>query len=380
MKVLHFIPTLSKYDGGPTQAMIGLCRALQKEMDLEIVTTDVGFDMAHKKLLFSRLPNVIIRTFPFVGSHTHLFSIPLIAWLNKNINRYNLLHIHALMHPLSTFVSRVAYYKKIPYIVRPLGTLSEYTLKHRNRFIKNLYLRVFERGTLEKATFIHFTTKKEADEANRLKYKAHFKIIPHPFEIEEETKRTSRRNNNTCPNLLFMSRLDPVKGLEILLSSLALLKKKLNIDFRLFIAGFGKSYYQERLKNLAESLEIQENVSFLGFVEGKKKIDLWKSSDIFILPSFHENFSMATVEAMSYNLPVIISDNVGLCDYIRTYNAGIVSRCNVQEIGQALMRLIKDDSLRLTLGKNGERLVKELFSPQLIRDQLIDMYERALRV
>ena len=102
-------------------------------------------------------------------------------------------------------------------------------------------------------------------------------------------------------------------------------------------------------------------------------------SEIFVLPSYSENFGIAIVEAMAQGLPVVVSDRVNIWREIDDAAAGLVIRCDAAELTRALSRLLDDSELRASMGKGGRRLVERSFTWPIATEQMINLYERILK-
>jgi glycosyltransferase involved in cell wall biosynthesis len=98
---------------------------------------------------------------------------------------------------------------------------------------------------------------------------------------------------------------------------------------------------------------------------------------VFCLPSDQESFSLATVEAMTAGLPVVISDQVNICHEIHSARAGLVVPRQSEAVCSALFKLLADDHLRKQMGENGRRLVEEQYDWNTIVGSVIDLYQQA---
>ncbi|MBI4245038.1 MAG: glycosyltransferase [Planctomycetes bacterium] len=176
--------------------------------------------------------------------------------------------------------------------------------------------------------------------------------------------------------IIFMSRLDPKKGLDLLVDSIAILKKK-RTDFKLLIVGNGISSYENSIKNRAKYLGIDKYIEWKGFLNLERWEHL-KRSDLFVLPSYSENFGIAVVEAMSVGLPVVISDKVGISTEIRSYNAGVVVKCDPAELAFAIDSCLGSPALRSALSESALKLVLEHFDWKKITPRLINAYKAVL--
>jgi glycosyltransferase involved in cell wall biosynthesis len=174
MKILHVIPSVSPLRGGPSKSVLGMVKALnQLGHEAEILTTnDHGLDLLDVPLnSLIDWEGVPVRFFnrfsPNISSiREYSFSAPLLQWLWRNINSYDLLHVHAIFSAPSTMAMVIARMKKVPYLIRPPGQLCEWALGHRG-WKKQIYLNLIERSNLNHSQRIHFVSFKEQSEAAR---------------------------------------------------------------------------------------------------------------------------------------------------------------------------------------------------------------------
>jgi glycosyltransferase involved in cell wall biosynthesis len=173
--------------------------------------------------------------------------------------------------------------------------------------------------------------------------------------------------------VLFLSRLHYKKRPDLLLMALHRLVEQ-NYDFHLIIAGSGEAEYETELKNLAASLGITQQISFAGFVIGEDKDLLLQGSDMFVLPSFSENFGIAVAEAMAAGLPVIITPGIQIAPEVAAAEAGLVVEGEVEPLAQAIAQLLQSPNQRQQLAENGKHLVKHQYSWSAIAQQLTSVY------
>ncbi len=145
------------------------------------------------------------------------------------------------------------------------------------------------------------------------------KVLPHNNKVFDGTL-----------NLIFLSRIHPKKGIELLLDDLALV----DFPFSLTIVGEGEEVYVESLKMKVESLGLSQNIKWEGSVFGDEKYELMASHDAFVLPSYNENFANVIIESIAVGTPVLISDKVGLKDYVLNNNFGLVFK--LEELKECL--------------------------------------------
>lgn len=382
MRVLHILPSLTSSSGGPVQVVTQLCQELKKEgIEVAIATTGTG---EHKNQIISNtLPTYyFVRRFtPFLPKE-FAFSPALRNWLSKHIIEFDLLHIHYLFTYPSTIAAHYASKHKIPYILRPAGMLSPRCLK-KSVFKKQLYTLFFEKRNLKNAAAIHFTSEEEMNTARNLKLNNQCALVPNGLNLEkfknmEFLKGVFRKQHpqvNGKKIILFLSRIHPIKGLDLLIPALKILSQKRS-DFVFVLAGSGPKNYERRVKRALASSGLTGLTIFTGFLEDEMKFALLADADVFVLPSYHESFGMAVAEAMAAGLAVIISNKVNIYKLIEDYKAGIVTELNRQEIASMLDRLLSNERLRLEMGANGRRLVEDNFDVKKTAKQMLKIYNQ----
>jgi glycosyltransferase involved in cell wall biosynthesis len=379
-KILHVIPSVGPLRGGPSEMVRGLARRLACEgIETHVATTDDngpetldvprGVPVAEDGVTYWYFPR---------QTRFYTFSWPLGAWLKQHVSEFDVLHIHALFSfatlPAAFWASRY----NVPYIVRPLGTLSEWGMKNRRPWLKGLSFRLLERRILEHAALVHYTSDQERVEAEKLNLTASSAVIPNGLSDSTRTCATGQFRE-ARPMLkgrrliLFLSRLDPKKGLDLLLRAFARIRRNMP-DIALVLAGEGDPEFVTALKNEAASLGIASDVHWPGFLTGTEKEAALADADLYVLPSYSENFGIAVVEAMAAGLPVIVSDQVGIHPEIARARAGLVVSCDVGELADGMTRLLDNPLLRRAMAVEGRSLVHYSYSATAVTRKLIDVY------
>jgi glycosyltransferase involved in cell wall biosynthesis len=382
-KVLHVIPSVSPFRGGPT----GMVRALAARLVLNGVETHVATtnDNGAEKLdVICGVPHLQEDgvTYWYFPRQTRLYTVswPLCTWLKNRVADYDVVHIHALFSFASAPTAYWAHRRGVPYIVRPLGTLSLWGMRNRRRWLKKLSYRVIESRILRHASLVHYTSEQEQREAESLGITTSAQVIPNA--VAGVLRRgTFGAFRDRYPQLrgreiiLFLSRLDAKKGLDILLDAFAIVCRERPEAF-LVIAGDGESAFVQRLKADATALGLENAVMWPGFLSGVDKEAAFAESAMFVLPSYSENFGIAVGEAMAAGLPVVVSDQVGIHVDIARAAAGVVVRCDVTELAHAMLRLLGDAHLRASLSRNGMQLVSSRYSQDAVTANVVDLYNR----
>jgi glycosyltransferase involved in cell wall biosynthesis len=174
--------------------------------------------------------------------------------------------------------------------------------------------------------------------------------------------------------LLFLSRFHPKKGLDLLLPAFAQVQKEVP-DSVLLMAGDGEPTYVTQLKKQAHSLGIADKIVWMGFLEGREKLETMNAADIFVLPSYSENFGIAAVEAMAAGLPVVVSDQVGIHHEVERATAGKITSCCIEDLATSMKELLINSQTRLYMSMHAKQLVKNSFSKDIMADRLIKLYQ-----
>jgi glycosyltransferase involved in cell wall biosynthesis len=313
----------------------------------------------------------------------YTFSWPMSLWLSRHVDDFDLVHIHALFSYATLPAAFFAYRHDVPYVVRPLGTLNEWGMQNRRPWLKRLSFRLLESRVIQRAAVVHYTSDQERTEAEKLHVSGHAAVIPNAVP-DSRARRTTGAFRAGHPWLrgrrivLFLSRLDRKKGLDLLLQGFVRSRRH-SPEAALVIAGDGQPEYVAALKRQAESLGIAGDVLWTGFLEGENKDAAMADADVFVLPSYSENFGIAVAEAMAAGLPVIVTDQVGIYRDVAEARAGLVVRCDAGELSQALVRLLCDSTLRTSMGRNAKRLATAKYSQSAVTGKIIDVYNGIVR-
>src|ERR1043166_7160491 len=388
MKVLHVIPSVGPLRGGPSEILRTITSSLASAgVKVEVVTTDDNgkgrLNIPFTEAIFEE--GVTYRYFPR-QSRFYTFSLPLTVWLARHVRDFDLVHIHALFSYVPLAAAYWAKRANVPYIIRPLGVLNRWGMRYRHPWLKKISYRLIERKILNRAAAIHYTSEPERSEAEELGVNQNSVIIPNPVNtnISLEFIRARRGQFRALfPQLskrlviLFLSRLDPKKGLDILLQSFAPVRARFPAAV-LVVAGSGEPAFTARLKQIAAGLGIESDIFWAGFLSGEEKWAALTDADIFVLPSYSENFGVAVVESMACGLPVVISDQVAIHREISKAQAGLVVPCDVEELTIALTTLLQDSELRARTGNNARQLARTAFSAEATRTPLLALYDDIL--
>jgi glycosyltransferase involved in cell wall biosynthesis len=320
--------------------------------------------------------------FAHQGPPMYAFSCGLTRWLHQNVRHFDVVHAHSVFSYCTSAGSFYARKYGVPYIVAPEGTLDWYPLK-KSAFRKRIYLALIERRLLQGAAALDFKSAFEQKSADILGLPAPWVVIPigvSQTEIVSTELVTAFRKKYRLDGrftFLSLSRLDPIKGLELVIEALAKLRDQNH--FRLLIAGSGDKAYEKTLRALVDARGLQSVVDFVGLLQGQDKEAALASADAFVLSSYHENFGVAVAEALQAGLPVLVSDRVGLSSLVYQSGSGLVTECSPDQIASGLLRMSEDEALRRKMGENGRQVAKQQLDWNTIAKQIIAVYNDVTR-
>lgn len=326
---------------------------------------------------------IYFRCSPF---RRYKFSTALLSWLWTNAHHYDIAHIHALFSPVSTAAATVCRWRNLPYIMRPLGTLDPADLNKKKQ-IKKVYASLFERPNLAGAAAIHFTSDLESKISERFGVETPDMVVPLGVDLPDLPERSASQSAireqfnipDERPIVLFMSRIDPKKGFDLLLPALERLYNN-GVSFHFFLCGANPQDrdYENSIREQIDSSNWSKYATLSGFVSGELKAKILSAADVFVLPSYYENFGIAVAEAMAAKIPVVISDQVHIWPAIEQSESGWVVKTEVDDLALALEKALASGEERSRRGENAQRCAQEKYSWDAIAKRLVGEYRKLI--
>jgi glycosyltransferase involved in cell wall biosynthesis len=384
LKVLHVIPALSPKYGGPSHALIPLCHALlARGVEVQIASTDaepgghIGAEL-HSPTTYEGVPAIFFRR---DWSEAFKYSRSLTNWLSDNVTNFDLVHIHGVFSHSCVSAARACQRNGVPYLIRPLGNLDPWSLRQKPAR-KKLFLTLASYQMLRGAAAVQYTSITEKELSENALNLNHGVVIP--LGVELSKVETASFNGNALsvrdrrPYVLVLSRLQPTKGIDVLIDAfVSLLKDESFRKWQLVIAGDGPPKYVASLRRKIEASNNRESILLAGWLDGKAKADALGHASLLVLPSYHENFGLCVVEAMSCGVPVLVSPHVGLATEIETNGCGWVSKVDVVTLRNTIAKGLGDDEERRRRGEAGRKLARK-YDWQNVAQKLAQLYESIL--
>lgn len=361
MKIIHYIPSIDRTSGGTTTYLQLLAKELGKLTELHIVS--------HGSANPVKLENCQIH---FIASWKHFVEMER-QWqyLLYDI-KPDIVHINCCWMPQCALTQKWAQQSGYKVVLTPHGMLEPWIMKRHYWTKKVPALLLYQKAAVKNADCLHATAESEKENLLKLGYNSRIAIIPNGIDVESiDIKQNWKRNKQ----ILFLSRIHVKKGIEFLLEAVAVLKNQLN-GYMVNIAGEGDAAYIEQLKRKVQALSINDMVRFCGGIYGEQKWKLFKEADLFVLPTYSENFGIVVAEALASGTPVITTKGTPWQD-LEIYHCGWWTEVGTHSTVEALKKFLYMNETELeTMGKNGRKLVEEKYSTKGMVKAMINLYTK----
>lgn len=358
MKIIHFIASIDQSAGGTTAYMRLLTRELQKTMKLVVVTgrSKTPVELPGVRILFFSLNCVSLLSLKSQFSQI----------LKKE--KPDLVHINGIWTPQNWLFQKAANQLGIKVVLSPHGMLESYIL-NRHPLKKKIAMLLYQDKAIRKANYLHVTAQMELNQIHRLGYKVPAFVIPNGIDLSEVKQKESLRDS--IKDILFLSRVHPKKGIEILIEAVSLLP---NVSFKVIVAGEGEPDYVEHLKQMTRDKGVDSMFSFTGGIYGDRKWELYQQADLFVLPTYSENFGIVVAEALATGIPVITTTGTPWHE-LETEHCGWWIELSVENLAKAIREALTAGPDKLqAMGLRGQKLVKEKYDIGAVAKEMVDLY------
>jgi glycosyltransferase involved in cell wall biosynthesis len=388
MKVLHLIPYMHASAGGPPVVVEQWCQELVRNGCFpEILTTD-SFAPDGDTAWLSKLREVCpVRITRLRGPAGFGYSSEMKALLGSTVRNFDLVHVHNLWSYENRIASVVCPRYRVPFVVSPHGMLDPHSLS-RKAWKKRLYGRIVEWPGLRRAQGLFFTHAEE-ERLARLSCPGLPRgyVVPLGAESPPDVSRERLKAGflNQYPmgrdrkRIVFLSRLHPKKGIDLLLPALRQVIAR-DPHVMLFLVGPGDPGYLNRVKQQIAGLNIEHHVLLTGPLSGVDKWAALAAADVYVLPSYQENFAIALVEALRMGTPAICSQRVNLWNELLQQRAVAVCDLTADSVAATLLPILADSQSADEMGQRARRYAETHFTWQISGDRLREAYHEILRL
>jgi glycosyltransferase involved in cell wall biosynthesis len=299
--------------------------------------------------------------------HSH-YSPALSMALRREARSFDVIHIHAWWNLVSLFSCIIALKRKVPVLLSPRGTLSPYSFKNKSIGVKWVIHQLF--GT---QCHIHVTSLREKEAIEQLIHPKSITVLPNFVKLSDKAVSPAIKPSPVF-RLLFFSRIEEKKGLDILINALPMLK----FPYTLTIAGNGNENYIAFLKTLAADKGVADKITWTGF-HNEDKFDLLQNHDLFVLPSYDENFGNTVIESLSVGTPVLISEQVGLADYVTQNKLGWLCLTSPESVSCSINNIAQNNVAELNrIRQEAPAVIGNDFNDDNLVKRYISLYNKLI--
>jgi glycosyltransferase involved in cell wall biosynthesis len=384
VRILHVIPGVALTSGGPRN-LVGLVECLARHgVDTTLLTTNLGATTPAEVLLGSAGgasgANHDVHNVWALGGRYGL-APSMARTLSRTIGTYDLVHIHWLYNFSCIAAARAALASGVPYVIQPHGSLDPH-LRKKNQLVKQVYMATVGRPLLRKAAAVVFDTPEEGQLASYAPRRPEW-TLPTGLAREDFDPLPPRGRFRaafpavTGPFLLFIGRLSAQKGLDLLLGAFEQLRRS-RPDLQLVVVGPDFRGYEAQVRQMAAQLEVADRVVFTGVISHELKLAAFVDAELFVLPSYAENFGTVIIEAVMCGLPAVISDGVNTHRELESAGIATVVRRSVDSVVAGIESVLRDASARQRLAAAGPAFVNTRYTWDAIVPGVIARYEAVI--
>ena len=405
MKLLCVIPSYwpAFQYGGPIASVHALNKAMAREgILISVFTTNVGLDGQVTVNAETDVEGVPVTYFSFnpyleiFGGTGLQFSWLITESLKKNLPLFDAAYIVSVWNYPSMMAAYYCRKYRKPYVLSPRGLLYPETFNKKS-WKKWPYYYLAAKRALQEAAAIHYTTEDEAEKTHAyLGLENRALVIPNGIDLSEfrdipKNAELEKRYPSLAGKkvILFLGRISWKKGLDILVRAYARLLEERD-DLHLLIVGQDQEGFGAKVKSWLEHYGIKyveadrgcpadlsraaaAKVTFTGMLVGREKLEAYAGSDLFVLPSYSENFGMTILEAMACGTPLVISNCVGIWREVEKNRAGLVVETDAESLREGIGRLLDHPELRQKSIENGKQMLTDYQSERVAQKMIREL-------
>jgi len=378
VRVVHVCVAIDQFLGGAISACVGtacLLNTIPNGLRNELLSFgNSQVSLSRSAHLFAKLTSAQVEVNLSSSHIPNKYGLGFNASLLKQFSQIRTADV-VIFHQIYTLGSLLGslftFYLRKPFIVVPHGTLTNY-----HQSIRKLRKIVYKPLTfilLNKCSSIVVTSEQESRELfPSLQLKSHIIGFGKQVELKQ------RLRYGEIKNFLFVGRITPKKNLPLLIEAFIKIARE-RPELSLEIVGGGdENIVQECMQIIDKNPTHSKQISFHGWLSGENLASAYRRADCFVMPSQEENFSLVCMEALNFGIPCIVSEQVGISDVIRKYNAGLVMKTTTVESLAMNMRNMTESNL-LLLSDNAKLACKNEFDDNKIANQWRQVIEEAIK-
>ena len=380
MNITFLTPSVSRTLGGIYEAERHLALSLAESTPTDVHV--VGLEDEHTQNDVPEWTPLKPQVLPVRGPTAFGYSPNMASVLEES--RADLVHLHALWMYTSVASHNWSEATNRPHIVSPHGMLDSWAVRN-SRWKKRIAGWLYENRNLRTARCIHALNVKEYEAIREYGLDTPICIVPNgirlPRKPPPEHPPWGSKISDDNDVLLFLGRIHPKKGLDVLVEAWDALSNQtsfLTSDWTVGIVGWDDGGHTEQLQREIHERGLEDDLVLLGPMFGNEKHAAFSHASAFILPSFSEGLPMAILEAWSYGLPVLMTSACNLAEGFETRAAFPIDP-NAEVLQRQLEEFLSLPSDKhVEMGRNGRKLVEKRFTWPQIAEQMYEVYRWAI--
>ena len=365
----HVTPSVSRLGGGLFESVRHVSQHLAVERNVELSVIGLSDERASDDL--PRWAPLDVERCRVVGPQFFGYS-PELAQALSNSNA-DVIHLHGLWKYPSVAVSRWSHRTGKPHVISPRGMLEPWAVQQ-SRFRKRVALALYERRNLASAACIHATSTQEAESIRRIGFKNPVAVIPNGVLLPGEAL-TNAVSSSQVERALFLSRLHPKKGLlDLVMAWNAVRPAGWGLD----IVGPDEGGHRAEVEAAVKKHGLTNNIHFHDEAHGEAKDQFYREADLFVLPSYSENFGLVIAEALAHGVPVITTRATPWSE-LEEHRCGWWIETGAGPLTSTLKEVtaLPIEQLR-EMGQRGRTLMRERYSWERVAKHMLEVYHWVL--
>lgn len=373
-RILNVNPSIDlQIGGGTAERTFQMSRFLAQQENIQctVLTLDIDTSAGRMQAL---LPARIV-ALPYLWKR---FYLPRAGWrtIHRLVADADVIHLMGHWSVLNYLVYVVARRAGKPYVVCPAGALPIFG---RSAVLKRLYNFFAGRSIIQNATAWIAVTASELPHFEQYGV-ASTKVLVVPngvneadFPLSDQQVFLKKHRLPDAPIVLFMGRLNPIKGPDLLLQAFLRVRDQL-AGFHLVFAGPDGGLLGQ-LRHMAEQAGMSQCVHFLGYLSGTEKSAAYRSARLLVVPSRQEAMSIVAIEAGMCGTPVLLTDQCGF-GKVREVDARLEAPATVQGLEMGLMQLLGNANALTEIAPVWKSFVLQHFTWDAIGPKYLHLYKR----
>lgn len=313
----------------------------------------------------------------FGGKATPVMPYRMPAVAKKEIAQFDLVHIHDHRTALTVIASHYARKYGIPYVLQAHGALPQDTGSTK---MKWLFDRLWSKNVILGAAGVIALNETEAERYTALGVaEERIAVIPNGIDLADYpvlpargTFRAAWGIDDAAKVVLYLGRLDPTKGIDLLIRSFAGVAREFD-DAVLMLVG-GDMGHNDEFRQRIRSLGLDDRVIFTGFVSKEDKMAAYTDADVFVTPSF-TGFPVTFLESCLCGTPIVTTGRGDLLGWLDN-TVGFNTEYTPEALAGAIGHLLADDALRARFGEQAKELVRTRYNWQAIVHDIEAFYAK----